>query len=198
MQISHEQFQDHNMSKLIKGAIVPRPIAWVSTVSESGVKNLAPFSFFTVASMDPITLCFSIGAMDTEKDTLANIKETKQFVVNIVSESLANQMYTSSLAYQPEEDEFAIAGTKVEEGAYVKAPRVAKAPVHMECELDQVVEIGKGNLVLGKVIGYHIRDEVYQETDKVDPHKLKPVGRMAGDYSYIREFYTLPNNDLPK
>lgn len=196
--ISEEEFHDHSMSKLIKGAVVPRPIAWVSTVSSNGTRNLAPFSFFTVASMDPITLCFSVGSADREKDTLENIKQTKEFVVNIVSESLANQMYESSKGYAPDVDEFEVAGTEFENGDFVQAPRVKQSPVHMECELDQIIEIGEGNLVLGKLVGYHIQEEVYEETDKVDPKKLKPVGRMAGDYSYIRDFYTLPNDDLPK
>ncbi|MGI8316331.1 flavin reductase family protein [Halobacillus mangrovi] len=198
MIISKEQFSNHNMSKLIKGAVVPRPIAWVSSVSASGVRNLAPFSFFTVASMDPVTLCFSVGSVDREKDTLTNVKEKKQFVVNIVSESQANQMHESSKAYTPEEDEFSIAGIKVDKGAFVDVPKVADAPVSMECELDRIIELGSNSLILGKVVGYHIQDEVYMEKDKVDPYHLRPVGRMAGDYSYIREFYTLPNEDLSK
>lgn len=198
MMINEKQFHEHNMSKLIKGAVVPRPIAWVSTNSKEGTRNLAPFSFFTVASMNPITLCFSVGRLQREKDTLSNIKETGQFIVNVVSESLANQMHESSKAHDPEVDEFEVAGTEVEEGVYVQVPRVKKAPVHMECELNQIVEIGTGNLVLGRVVGYHIQDKVYQEVDKVDPYHLKPVGRMAGDYSYIRNFYKLPNENLPK
>ncbi|WP_226585571.1 flavin reductase family protein [Halobacillus litoralis] len=198
MKIDKEQFHNHKMSKLIKGAVVPRPIAWVSSISRQGVKNLAPFSFFTVASMDPITLCFSVGASDREKDTLANIKEMKQFVINLVSEPLANQMHESSKSYGPDIDEFEQAGTAFEDADYVQVPRVKESPVHMECELDQVIEIGTGSLVLGTLVGYHIQEDVYQETDKVNPYQLKPVGRMAGDYSYIREFYSLPNKNLSK
>ncbi|MCA1012478.1 flavin reductase family protein [Halobacillus halophilus] len=198
MLIHKDQFKDHNMSKLIKGAVVPRPIAWVSTESEDGVGNLAPFSFFTVASMDPITLCFSVGSVEREKDTLTNIKETGQFVVNIVSESLANQMHESSKAHPRETNEFIQAGTSTERAAYVKAPLVTDAPVSMECELDRIIDLGLNQLILGKVVGYHVREEVYMETDKIDPYKLKPVGRMAGDYSYIREFYKLPNENLPE
>lgn len=198
MIISEENFQNHSMSKLIKGAVVPRPIAWVSTVSQDGIRNLAPFSFFTVASMSPITLCFSVGSVDKDKDTLENIRETKQFIINVVSEPLANQMHESSKEYDSNVDEFEMAGTEFEEGDFVSVPRVKQSPVHMECELDRVIEIGEGNLVLGKLVGYHIQDDVYEETDKVNPHKLKPVGRMAGDYSYIRDFFPLPNDHLPK
>ncbi|MBN9655602.1 flavin reductase family protein [Halobacillus sp. GSS1] len=198
MNISEENFQNHSMSKLIKGAVVPRPIAWVSTISGDGIRNLAPFSFFTVASMNPITLCFSIGRADRDKDTLKNIKETKQFIINVVSESLANQMHESSKRFDADIDEFERAGTDFEDGDFIPVPRVKQSPVHMECELDRVIEIGEGNLVLGRLVGYHIQDDVYEETDKVNPHELKPVGRMAGDYSYIRDFFPLPNDDLPK
>ncbi|MGP4062795.1 flavin reductase family protein [Halobacillus sp. H74] len=198
MMIHEKEFSKHSMSKLIKGAVVPRPIAWVSTISKSGTRNLAPFSFFTVASMDPITLCFSVGGAEREKDTLANIRETGQFVINIVSESLANQMHESSKGHAPEIDEFEMAGTEVEDSVYVEAPRVKASPVHMECEIDRILPLGSNHLVLGRVIGYHLQEDIYQENDKVDPHLLKPVGRMAGDYSYIRDFYSLPNEDLAK
>ncbi|MGR9047819.1 flavin reductase family protein [Halobacillus faecis] len=198
MIIGKEEFHNRSMSKLIKGAVVPRPIAWVSTLSENGIRNLAPFSFFTVASMNPITLCFSVGSADRDKDTLKNIKETKEFIINVVSESLANQMHESSKRYGPDVDEFQVAGTDFEDGDFVSVPRVKQSPIHMECKLDQVIEIGEGNLVLGRLVGYHIQDHVYVEKDKVDPHEMKPLGRMAGDYSYIRDFFSLPNDDLPK
>ncbi|CDQ21443.1 NADH-FMN oxidoreductase RutF, flavin reductase (DIM6/NTAB) family [Halobacillus karajensis] len=198
MLIGEKEFQNHTMSKLIKGAVVPRPIAWISTVSQEGIRNLAPFSFFTVASMEPITLCFSIGGAETDKDTLENVKQTGQFIINVVTETLANQMHTSSKVYPPEVDEFNMAGTEWEDGDFVNVPRVKESPVHMECELDRVIEIGEGHLVLGKLVGYHIQDEVYEEKDRVDPRQLKPVGRMAGNYSYIRDFFKLPNEDLPE
>ncbi|MFD2923364.1 flavin reductase family protein [Halobacillus naozhouensis] len=195
MIIQQNQFHDHNMSKLIKGAVVPRPIAWVSSLSSQGVRNLAPFSFFTVASMNPITLCFSVGAEGRAKDTLVNIRETGQFVVNIVSESLANQMHESSKAHESEVDEFKKADLKAAESKTIQPPRVMEAPVNMECELDQVIEIGTNHLILGKVVCYHIQEDVYMETDKVDPYKLAPVGRMAGDYTYVKEFYKLPTSE---
>lgn len=199
MIIDHSQFSDRNMSKLIKGAVVPRPIAWISTISKNGTANLAPFSFFTVASMDPITLCFSAGeGQSGEKDTVANIKETGEFVVNIVSEAMANQMFETSKYFSSDKDEFVLADIEKAESKLVQPPRVAKAPVSMECKLDQLINVGTSNLVLGKLVCYHIDDEVYMEKDKVDPEKLKAVGRMAGDYTFIREFYDLPNKDLGK
>ncbi|WP_101846812.1 flavin reductase family protein [Halobacillus sp. Marseille-P3879] len=198
MIVQSESFNDHNMSKLVKGAVVPRPIAWVSTVSREGDYNLAPFSFFTVASMDPITLCISVGKAERDKDTLLNIQETNGFVINIVSESLANQMHESSKAYERSENEFEKAGTRSEASVRVRAPKVAEAPVSFECELDQVIKIGTSHLILGRVVCYHIKDELVMDGDKVDPHQLKAVGRMAGDYSYIKEFYRLPNKEFPQ
>ncbi|WP_430790079.1 flavin reductase family protein [Virgibacillus flavescens] len=199
MIIEDSQFSNRNMSKLIKGAVVPRPIAWVSSISKDGTANLAPFSFFTVASMDPITLCFSAGeGQSGEKDTVANIKETGEFVINIVSEPMANQMYETSKYFSAEQDEFTIAAIDKAESKRVQPPRAANAPVSMECKLDQIINVGTSNLVLGKLVCYHIDDDVYMENDKVDPDKLKAVGRMAGDYAFIREFYDLPNKDLGK
>ncbi|UOR10492.1 flavin reductase family protein [Halobacillus amylolyticus] len=198
MIIQRDEFHEHNMSKLIKGAVVPRPIAWVSSLSNQGIRNLAPFSFFTVASMDPITLCFSVGSEGRAKDTLTNVRETGQFVVNIVSETLANQMYESSKTFEADEDEFKVAGLKAANSTSIQPPRVKEAPVSMECELDRIIEIGTNHLILGKVVCYHIQEDIYTETDKVDPHKLAPVGRMAGDYTYVKEFYRLPNDKLPK
>ncbi|WP_181350370.1 flavin reductase family protein [Thalassobacillus sp. CUG 92003] len=199
MILNEDEFPEHNMAKLIKGAVVPRAIAWVSSIDKDGMPNLAPFSFFTVASMDPITLCFSAGPGNNEsgfKDTVANIKETGEFVVNIVSEDMANKMYESSKNYDPEEDEFARADIASAPSELVRAPRVSDSPVNMECTLDRIVEVGASRLILGRVICYHLKDEIEMDSDKVDPHKLKPVGRMAGDYTYVRDFYKLPNPDL--
>ncbi|SDM46557.1 flavin reductase family protein [Sediminibacillus halophilus] len=195
MKIEPSQFAERDMSKLIKGAVVPRPIAWVSTINEEGIPNLAPFSFFTVASMEPITLCFSVGGSGRVKDTLENVRATKAFVVNIVNEQLANQMYETSKAYPPDTDEFLQAGLTSVPGEKVSSPRVAAAPVQMECELDRIIDIGSNSLVLGRLVCYHIQDEVYMETDKVDPEALQVIGRMAGDYTHIDDFFELPGQE---
>ncbi|MCT2537742.1 flavin reductase family protein [Aquibacillus koreensis] len=194
MYISKHEFQNHDMSKLVKGAVVPRPIAWVSTIAKDGVNNIAPFSFFTVASLDPVTLCFSVakGNDGSNKDTLENILETNEFVVNIVSESLANQMYETSKVFDPHVDEFEIANLDVAKSEKVYVPIVADAPIAMECILSDVIKVGTSHLVLGEVVGYHIHDEVFMIPDKVDPKKLKPIGRMAGDYAHIHDVFKLP------
>ncbi len=167
--------------KVLIGSIVPRPIAFVSTISEDGVLNVAPFSFFTVASADPPVLCFTPTG---PKDTLANIRETKQFVVNIVSEDFAESMNSASGSYAPEVDEFAVAGLTPVESTMVKPPRVGESRVQMECELYQILEIGAGALVLGRVVLIHVDDEIV-ENDRIDPDKLRAIGRMGGN-TYAR------------
>ncbi|MDL4841060.1 flavin reductase family protein [Aquibacillus rhizosphaerae] len=194
MIIKKDQFNNHNMSKLIKGVVVPRPIAWVSSIDKTGIHNIAPFSFYTVASLDPITLCFSVGSGDVNntKDTLANIKETNEFVVNVVTESLANQMYETSKFYQSEIDEFDVAKLNTAKSEYVKAPRLKESPIAMECKLDRIINVGTSHLILGEVVCYHIDNDVYSENDKVDPDKLNIIGRMAGDYAHINDYFKLP------
>jgi len=201
MIIDETHFNQHNIAKLVKGTVVPRPIAWISSSSRTGIRNLAPFSFFTVASLDPVLFCISISpGIDAdkvgEKDTLANIRTTGEFVINIVSEQLANQMHESSKNYEHGIDEFERAGIESKESKIVQPPCVAKAPVNMECELKRVIPTGRNHLVLGELVCFHIRDEAYMENDKVNPRKLQPIGRMATDYTWVRDFFSLPNNEL--
>src|SRR5918992_2938176 len=151
--------------KLLIGSVVPRPIAWTSTLSREGVHNLAPFSFFTVASRNPPMLCISVGPRvdrppDT-KDTLSNIEETGEFVINIVSLSLSNTMHESSRNHPPEADEFEKAGLTPAPCEIVSAPRVGEAGVSMECLLDRVLPLGTDHLVIGRVVRFHVRDELY-------------------------------------
>ena len=183
--------------KLLSGSVVPRPIAWVSTVSREGVRNLAPFSFFTVAAWSPPTLVFSIGPGVSEnrsgkKDTLVNIMETGQFVVNVVTYPLAEQMHRTSAEYAPDVDEFEAVGVTAVEGKCVSVPRVLEAPIQMECELDRIVEVGANHLVLGRLVCYHIDDEYYLGNYKVDTEKLQPIGRLAGNYTKSETFFDLP------
>lgn len=201
MIIEEAEFHEHNMGKLVKGAVVPRPIAWVSSLNTEGVRNLAPFSFFTVASLEPVIFCISISPggdaeIPGDKDTLANIRATGEFVINIVSEDFTREMYLSSKQYETLTDEFIESTVDAAESRMVSPPRVAGVPVSMECLLHRIIPAGKNHLVLGRMVCYHIRDDVYMEVDKVNPGALKPIGRMAGDYAFIREFFSLPNPDL--
>lgn len=187
-------FQD--VYKLLIGAVVPRPIAWVSTVGEDGVYNVAPFSFFTVICADPPTLCFSIARRAGEKkDTIRNIEYAGDFVVNVVTEDLAEAMNVSCGDYAPEVDEFQMARLTPVAGEKVKSPRVAESPISMECKLTQVLEFGKApnvnSLTIGEVVYFHVKDEFLYD-GKIDQEKLKPVGRLAGDlYTRSRQIFDM-------
>jgi flavin reductase (DIM6/NTAB) family NADH-FMN oxidoreductase RutF len=185
--------------KLMVGSIVPRPIAWVSTVSPDGVLNLAPFSFFTAVAAEPMTICFSPmrrGSDGAKKDTLANIEATGEFVVNIVSERLVEAMNLTSSEFGPEVDEFAEAGLTPAPSVVVKPPRVGEALVAYECKLLQVVHVGEarpgaGALVLGTVHRLHVADEVLDQ-GRIKLDVLQPVGRMAGsDYVRCTDLFSL-------
>ncbi|ANU17799.1 hypothetical protein BBI11_12500 [Planococcus maritimus] len=186
--------------KLLIGSVLPRPIAWVSSVSSGGELNLAPFSFFTVASRNPPMLIFSIGEgvgarTGTVKDTLTNIRERGEFVVNIVSASLANEMAKTGEHVAPEIDEFDYVGLTPISSEVVSVPRVKEAPVSMECELVQVIPLGDDHLVIGKVLRFHVQDDLYDK-GRIDTTKLAPIGRLAGTYSPVESMFTLPNEHL--
>jgi flavin reductase (DIM6/NTAB) family NADH-FMN oxidoreductase RutF len=184
--------------KLMIGAIVPRPIAFVSSVDTEGAFNLAPFSFFTAISANPPVICFSpmVRASDgASKDTLRNIEATGEFVVNIVSEDFAAQMNVCSAEFPPEVDEFAASGLTPVASDLVKPPRVAESRVNMECRLMQIVNVSAkplgGSLVIGEVLRFHVADEVFQNF-RIDPDLLRPIGRMGGPtYARVTDRFDL-------
>lgn len=172
--------------KLMVGAIVPRPIAFVSTVSPDGVLNLAPFSFFTGISANPPVICFSPmvrGSDGGRKDTLCNIQATREFVVNVVSEDFAQQMNACSEEFPPEVDEYQASGLTPVPSELVRPPRVAESRIQMECRLVQIVQVSSrplgGSLVIGEVLRFHVADELF-DNFRIDPDKLRPIGRMGG------------------
>jgi len=185
--------------KLMIGAIVPRPIAFVSTVDVNGVRNLAPFSFFTGCSSNPPVVCFSTTVRAEPRplaDTLRNVRETGEFVVNIVSEEFAEQMNVCSAEVAPEVDEFQLSGLTPVPSELVRPPRVAESHVHMECRLRQIVTVsekpGGGYLVLGEVLLFHV-DEAVLDGGKIDPSRLKAIGRMGGPtYTRTRDRFDMP------
>ena len=191
-----------NTYKLLVGAVVPRPIAFVSTVSPEGVANLAPFSFFTVASANPPVLCFSTSFREPCKDTLVNVRAVKEFVVNIVSEEFAAKMNTTSGEYAYGVDEFAIAGLTPVASDLVRPPRVMESHINMECKLLQTIEVSRqplgGTLILGEVVRFHIDDAMFEEF-RIDPDKLAAVGRMAGNtYTKTRDRFDLVRPQIKK
>jgi flavin reductase (DIM6/NTAB) family NADH-FMN oxidoreductase RutF len=200
--IDPSELDPQSSYKLLIGSVVPRPIAWTSTVSQEGVRNLAPFSFFTVASRQPPTLCISVGPPpETDggeratKDTLSNIEETEEFVINIVSLALSNTMHESSKNHPPEADEFEKAGLTPAPCQVVNTPRVEEAGVSMECLLDRILPLGSDHLVIGRMVRFHVRDELYED-GRVNVAKLQPLGRLAGNYTRIETIFDLPAEDL--
>ena len=186
MTVNPASSDPRNVYKLMIGAIVPRPIAFVSTLSAEGVLNLAPFSFFTGISANPPVICFSPmirGSDGAKKDTLRNIEATGEFVVNVVSEEFAAQMNVCSQEFPPEVDEFAASGLTPLASEVVKPPRVAESHIQMECRLLQVIHVsGKplgGSIVLGEVLRFHVDDAIVANF-AIDPDKLRPIGRMGG------------------
>ena len=170
--------------RLMIGSIVPRPIAFVSTISPEGVPNLAPFSFFNAVCANPPVVSFASGVREPPKDTLANVRATGEFVINIVTEEIAEKMNLTSGEYPSGVDEFAISGLTPVPSALVKPARVRESPVNMECKLIQIVDISTrplgGSLVIGEVVRFHI-DAAITDNLRVDPGKLRAIGRMGGN-----------------
>lgn len=196
MEVNPDKLPWRDAYKLLVGSILPRPIAFVTSMDKKGIVNAAPFSFFTAICADPLLICFSPmrrGTDGMKKDTLANIEETKDFVINIVSEEIVEQMNICAGEFPSETDELEIAGLTKAESKKVKAPRVKESKVHLECTLQQVLHFGEhkgaGSLVIGKVVHVHIADELY-ENGKIHTEKLNPVGRLAG------QMYTRPLADV--
>jgi flavin reductase (DIM6/NTAB) family NADH-FMN oxidoreductase RutF len=179
--------------KLVVGCVVPRPIAVVSTVSVDGFPNVAPFSYFTVASHTPLSLAFTVGGPKSDgsiKDTLRNARfvedgGTGEFVVNIADESYAHAMAKTGESLAHGESEFHHAGLTPKPGLVVKAPRVGEASVAFECVTTHVIPIGAANMVIGEVKHIYVRDDLVDDRYRVDAEKLAAIGRMAGN-DYVR------------
>lgn len=185
----------HQVYKILVGSIAPRPIAFVSTLSPEGKRNLAPFSFFNAICGDPPTICFSTSFREPRKDTYINIKATGEFVVNIVSEDIAEQMNTCSGEYPYGVDEFAISGLRAAASDLVRPPRVTESRVNMECRLVQMIDISTrphgGSLIIGEVVRFHIDDAII-DNFRIDADKLRPIGRMGGnEYTRSRDRFEM-------
>jgi len=176
--------------KLLVGSVVPRPIALVSTVDAAGTVNAAPFSFFNVLSADPavVTLGISRRRNGAPKDTVRNIRETSEFVVNLVDEAIVEAMNVCAIDFPAGIDELAEAGLATTPAAAVAAPRIARSPVGFECRVLQEVQLGgadERSIILGEVLHCHIRDGLVDERGRVVTSGLKLVGRLGGS-SYVR------------
>ncbi len=191
-----------SLYKIFIGSVLPRPIGWVSTVDEHGNNNLAPFSFFTVASVSPphVLFCPMIRGTDlSEKDTLHNVRHTGEFVLNIVTENTAEAMNQTATELPANVDEFQYAGLTAVRSVAVKSARVAESPIHFECKLNQIIEFGNqpgaGSVVIGEVVHLHVDDDMLYGGDKIKLDALKPIGRLAGtSYTRVTDVFELVRN----
>lgn len=204
--IDPSQLASHEVYKLISGSVVPRPIAWVSTIDAEGVPNLAPFSFFNAVCDNPPTILFSSGirrAGRRPKDTYHNIRATGEFVVNFVTEALAEAMNITAVEAPPHVNEFERAGLKAAPSLRVRPPYVAESPIQFECTLREIVTVGEdvggGYAIFGTIVHMRFDESVYREGHYVDVEAYRPVGRLAGtSYSRVNDifFLTRPPSEI--
>jgi flavin reductase (DIM6/NTAB) family NADH-FMN oxidoreductase RutF len=190
MEILASSLDPQQTYKLMTGIIVPRPIAWITTLSEQGVVNLAPFSCFTFVSNKPPMVGINIGRKaGVRKDTGSNIHALGEFVVHVADENLLEPMHLSAIEHPANVSEAELLGLQTEQSDLVRVPRLSAAPVSMECVLRQVIPFGDtgAEFYVGEVLKFHIRDVLY-ENGKIDTGKLKPVCRLGGpNYSKLGE-----------
>lgn len=208
MNVAPTQLSHSELYGILLNSVAPRPIAWVSTLSASGLPNLAPFSFFNVMCVDPPLLGFAPGlkepkAGDTDgepKDTLRNIRETREFVVNIVTYELLHAMNITSGEYPPAVNEFELAKVTPMPSQLVRPARVAESPVSFECKLHQILDFSpaptSGSLVIGEIISIYL-GEAHLKHGKLDRDSLDLIGRMGGiQYTRTTDRIELPRPKL--
>lgn len=192
LSIDPTQIATKDLHQYILSAVAPRPIAFASTISVDGAPNLAPYSFFNAFSSNPPILIFSSNrrvSNNTTKDTLKNVQDTGEVVINVVSHRISRQMAVASIEYAPEINEFKKAGFTPLPSVRVRPFRVAESPVQMECVVDKILPLGDdggaGNLIFCKIVMMHIAEEILNEKGRIDPDKIDLMGRM-GRFYYVR------------
>jgi flavin reductase (DIM6/NTAB) family NADH-FMN oxidoreductase RutF len=196
MIIDTEDLDETSAYKLLIGSIIPRPIAWVSTLSIDGVGNIAPISFFTCVGRKPPRISLSIQPRTdrvTLKDTFVNIRDTEEFVVNLATLPQITAVHRSAIEFEPDVDEFEAVGVEREASAMVKPPRIKGAPIALECKVSMIVPSpdGMSNFVIGDVVGFSIRDDLYVN-GRVDFGGIHPVGRLAAEYTLVDNAFVPP------
>lgn len=178
---------------LLNEIVAPRPIGWISSINSQGGANLAPFSHFNVVSSAPPVVMFACNTPDDRplKDTIANVLETGEFVVNMASYDLREAMVASSAPFPPDEDEFQAGGLEQLPSHHVRPPRVAKAPAHLECRLCKVVRIDPSNdsesesqVIFGRVVGIHMRSDLVDAQGRFNTVAAQPLARLGG-FKYL-------------
>lgn len=193
-----ENQSERDNYKLLIGSIIPRPTAFITSQSKEGVLNAAPFSYFNVVTSEPPMISISIQRKKSEyKDTSRNIIETGEFVVHISDEDYIEAINQTAANLPPEESELELTQLTTLASEKIKVPGVAEAKIRMECVLERLIELGGTpssptcDLIIGKVVCFHIADELY-ESGRIDAEKLKPVSRLAGNnYSKLGEIFAI-------
>jgi len=198
MEANPKTLPTQTVYKLMSGSILPRPIGWISTIDSQGNNNLAPFSFFNAVCPEPphLLFCTSYREGGSPKDTLANVRESGEFVVNIVTEALGEAMNITATDFLSSVDEFEAAGLTMMPAVAVRPARVAASPIHFECKVAQIIELGGetggGAVVIGEIVHIHVDEAVLFDGDKIDLDKLQPVGRLSGNsYCRVTDIYEM-------
>jgi flavin reductase (DIM6/NTAB) family NADH-FMN oxidoreductase RutF len=198
MQFNPKDLEQSAIYKLLTGIVIPRPIGWISTISEDGIHNLAPFSYFNAVGDDPPHVMFStVHSNISNKDTLNNVLKTKQFVVNMVTEDLVEQMNMTSQPIPANESEFELAGLTPIESILVLPPRVKECKITMECEMVHHYKLensktGGATIVIGKIVLFHIDESVLLDNYKINLETYKPIARLAGsNYSKLGDIFSI-------
>jgi flavin reductase (DIM6/NTAB) family NADH-FMN oxidoreductase RutF len=176
LEVGPDDWQGRAFYFLMNALVVPRPIGWISTVSQSGVRNLAPYSHFNLMGSNPFYCAFASTGI---KDTIANLREVPEFVANIVSLELLERMNFTSCDFPAEEEEFGWAGLTPAPAAKVRPPRVGEAKAHLECKVAHIHTDGNANIVLARIVHAHVDPSVWKN-GRVDPRLLDPACRLAG------------------
>ncbi|MED1781913.1 flavin reductase family protein [Brevibacillus fortis] len=197
MEIAIHEIERQEKYKLLIGCIVPRPIAWVTSLGEGGIVNAAPFSYFNVASIEPMMVSVAVMRKpgSVPKDTARNIIQTGEFVVNMVDVHNVDAVNQTSADYPPEISEVEALGLEVAPSVRVKVPRLRASRIHFECKLHQIVELGSpttSDLIIGEVVHAHVEDELYH-AGRIDSAAFAPVSRLAGHtYATLGERFDRP------
>ena len=190
--INPDNVATRDFHQFLLGAVAPRPIAFVSSLNKDGVANLAPYSFFNVFSSNPPIAVFSSNRKvtdNTTKDTLANLRDNKEAVINVVDYSIVRQMAITSVEFPSDISEFDKSGLTKEKGEIVNVPMVLESPASMECTVEEIITLGEhggaGHLIICKIHRLHIRESVIDDRGRIDPHKMDLMGRMGRAF-YVR------------
>lgn len=202
MQLNANETEETILYKLLTGTIIPRPIGWISTVNNKGENNLAPFSYFNMVSSNPPCVMFSTQRdKDKNKDTLNNVLQTKEFVVNLVTMETVEQMNMTSGNFAPDEDEFVMSGVTPIDSVSVKPKRVKESLVNYECEMihHYFIKDTDGNetacVIIGQIKTIHIDDSILSDNFRINLNNYKPVARLAGsNYSTLGELFAIKRN----